>query len=259
MSNANIRLAVIPLNFGFSFLMGLTVLAPVFAVTDGMVVQQFIVLLISVAMILVAALSRAADIKQTAEITRWLRFTVLLPAIWLVVQFLPLPPSIAHSIWASASVALQENLFGHISVDPGRTLNSLIRYLAGGALILVSILVLRDRRRAELMLFTLCGVATCMVFGLKLTRSGYLGSVDDGSFADITETLVAVSMVGLLVNLAATVRIVERYDGGRRATDASYRSAAIKFSISTVRAWPIIRSRISALAPVPTSICAWPV
>ena len=228
--------------------MGMAVMAPVFAVTDGLVVQQLLALLSSVTLVVVAATSRATDIKQAVETTRWLWFTALLPAIWLAFQILPLPASIAHSIWATASEALQEKLYGHISIDPGRTLNSFVQYLASAAIVLVGILVLRDRRRAELMLFTLCGISTCMVFGLTLTRSGYLGSVDGSSFADITETLVAVSMIGLLVNLAAAARVVEHYEVKNRSTDESYRSAAIKFSVCAAAAV----SCLSALITVAT-------
>jgi hypothetical protein len=216
---------------GFSLLIGLVALAPVFAVADGLVVQQLIALSASVALVVVAAASRTVDIKQAAEITRWLRCTAFIPAVWLLVQVVPLPNSIAHSIWTSASVALQDKLFGHISVDPGRTINALVQYLAGGALIVVSILVLRDRRRAELMLFAICASSTSMAIGLVLARGGYLGSIEDGSSADINETLVAVSMIGLLTNLAAVVRIVERYNGGHGEPQQAYRSAAVKFLV----------------------------
>jgi hypothetical protein len=225
-------LAVIRLNFGFSLLIGLTALAPVFAVADGLVAQQFIALSASVALIVVAATSRTVDLKQAAEITRWVRFIALIPAIWLIVQIVPLPNSLTHSIWASASAALHEELFGHISVDPGKTINALVQYLVGCVLVAICILVLRERRRAELMLFVLCGSSTSMTFGLALTRSGYLGAIEQASSSlDINETLVAVSMIGLLVNLAAAVRIVERYDGKHGQTKKTYRSAGLKFLI----------------------------
>jgi len=224
-------LLVIRVIFGFSLLIGLIALAPVFAVADGLVVQQFIALSASVALIVVAAASRAADVKQAAEITRWLRLIAFVPAIWLIIQILPLPNAITHSIWASASAALQDQLFGHISVDPGKTINALVQYLAGGALVLVSILVLRDRRRAELVLFALCASCTSMAFGLVLARSGYFGAIEQGSSPDINETLAAISMIGLLINLAAAVRIIERYHGSHGETNQSYRSAAIKFLI----------------------------
>jgi len=231
--------------FGFSLLLGLTALAPVFAVADGLIVQQFIALSASLALIVVAAASRTADIKQAAAITRWLRFTAFIPAVWLVVQIAPLPNSITHSIWTSASAALQEKLFGHISVDPGKTINALVQYLAGGALVVVSILVLRDRRRAELMLFALCASCTSMAVGLVLARAGYLGSIEEGSSADLNETLVAVSMIGLLVNLAAAVRIIERYDGRRGETRQAYRSAAIKFAVCVAAAASCLLALVS--------------
>ena len=225
------RCPVIRLIFGFSLLIGLVVFAPAFAVADGLVVQQLIALSASVALVVTAAASRTADLKQAAEITRWLRFVAFIPAVWLLLQVVPLPNSMAHSIWTSASVALQDRLLGHISVDPGRTINSLVQYLAGGALIVVSLLVFRDRRRAELMLFAICASSTSMAIGLILARWGYLGSIEDGSSADINETLVAISMIGLLTNLAAAIRIVERYNGGHGQPQRVYRSAAVKFLV----------------------------
>lgn len=231
--------------FGFSLLIGLAALAPVFAVADGLVVQQLIALAASVALVVVAAASRTADVKQAAQITKWLRFTAFIPALWLLVQVVPLPHSIAHSIWTSASAALQDKLFGHISVDPGKTISALVQYLAGGALVVVSMMVLRDRRRAELMLFAICASCTSMAIGLVLARSGYLGSVD-GSSADIDETLVAVSMTGLLINLAAAVRIVERYDGRHGETRQAYRSAAVKFLVCAAAALSCLLALVSA-------------
>lgn len=231
--------------FGFSLLIGLTVLAPVFAVADGLVVQQLIVLAASIALIVAAVASRTADIKQAAEITRWLRLIAFIPAAWLVVQLVPLPNSIAHSIWTSASAVLPDKPFAHISVDPGKTINALIQYLAGGALVGVSILVLRDRRRAELMLFTLCASCTSMVIGLVLVRSGYLGSIEEGSSADLRETQVAVSMIGLLINLAAAVRIIERFDGRRGETRQTYRSAAVKSVVCVIAAVSCLLALVS--------------
>ena len=126
------------MSVGFNFLIILIASAPVLAIADGLVAQQLLALLTIIGLIVVASAARAADVAQTAQITRRLTFAAVIPAIWMVFQAIPLPvSSLSHSTWTSAAAALQENFFGHISVDPGDTINALSAYLAGIALIVV--------------------------------------------------------------------------------------------------------------------------
>src|SRR6202158_4509306 len=68
----------------------------------------------------------------------------------------------ANSIWPTASIALNEPLLGHISVDPGSTIRALFAYLTMVSLMVGPMGFPRDRERAETTLFVACAVTVFM-------------------------------------------------------------------------------------------------
>ena len=48
--------------------------------------------------------ARAADVNFTAQVTRRLKLAAAIPAIWMVVQILPMP-FWSHSIWVNTNEA----------------------------------------------------------------------------------------------------------------------------------------------------------
>lgn len=214
------------LSLGFNFLLILIASAPLLAMVDGLLAEALIALLTCVTLLIVAIAARAGDIAQFAQIVRRLRYLAILPVVWMLVQIVPLPfGGLAHSIWGSAAAALGQRMPGHISVDPGATLQALGRYLAGLALIAVTIVLTRDRRRAELVL-----QAVCVIISFAVVE---LATVETGSQAQ--DMLAAFGGLGLVLNLAALIRVLERYESRRGEAGQSLPRA-----LAMAAAWAVL-------------------
>ena len=107
----------------------------------------------------------------------------VLPAIWLLVQAIPLPvASLQHPIWVSARSALDTSLAGSVSVSPGSTLVALSRYLSAFGLFFVALTATIDRQRAEMVLFMLAGISTLLAVVLIVHDLGgflFLGELSE--------------------------------------------------------------------------------
>src|SRR5574337_502171 len=88
--------------------------------------------------ILALALVAAALVMPAGSLGRFTRLMqpvlialIAAPALWMVVQILPMPlHALANPIWSSASSALNRPLAGAITIDIGATLLSLAQYCA---------------------------------------------------------------------------------------------------------------------------------
>lgn len=204
----------------FSLLLVCIVLASGSAIHDSTAAQSLIEALAVLALVLVGVSASAVDVNFADRCTRGLKIAAAVPVIVMVVQILPVPTA-AHSIWINANEALGRQSWGHISVDPGRTILALAFYLANISLILVSIFVTRERRRAELLLFALTSIATLTTLGLLI-----------GKFvlnADLSnkDVLSGISALGILLSLASGARTVELSKTDGEKPEARYATSAL--------------------------------
>jgi hypothetical protein len=123
----------------------------------------------------------------------------------MVLQITPFIP-LANSIWPTASVALDEPLLGHISIDPGATIRSLFAYLTTASLMVVTMVFARDRERAETVLVVICVVTVFVSVGLLLGQTAPLTRIISPAAA----TFVAIGALGAVTNVAAALRVIER-------------------------------------------------
>jgi hypothetical protein len=200
------------LSIAFILLLVSILIAAPLAIYDGVVTQSVIAALAAVALAAVGVAVRAADVNLAAQVTRRLKLAAAIPAVWMAVQILPMP-FLSHSIWINANEALNQQSWGHISLDPGRTFAALAFYLANVSLIVVSLFVARDRRRAELILLVLTAVTAVAATALLAAR---LIAGPNG----INEILSAISSLGIILSLTSGVCAVERYES-RRSEAAS--------------------------------------
>ena len=116
-----------------------------------------------------------AQITSIAPFLKRFSLAILFPVFWMVLQAIPLPfSSLANPIWSTTSIALNDaSPPGRISVDPGATLRTLIFYLINVSLVVSTVIITKDRHRAEMILFVLCAVTTFMSIEV-LTRSARL-------------------------------------------------------------------------------------
>jgi len=195
------------LSIAFTLLLVCLVLASGLAIHDGPAARSLIEALAVVALAALGMSAQAIDINVVGRATRGLKIAAAIPAIWMVVQLLPTPIG-AHSIWAYANEALAQQAWGHISIDLGRTSLALAFYLASISLILVTIFVARDRRRAEQILFALAAIAAVTALGLLIGKWTLTASAVNNA------VLAAVSALGILLSLASGVRTIERRETG---------------------------------------------
>lgn len=180
-------------------------------ILDGIVAQSLFAVLAAAALAVVGISARAADVNLAAHVTRRLKLAAALPAIWMVVQILPMP-FWTHSIWINANEALNQQSWGHISVDIGQSFAALAFYLGNLSLIVVGVFATRDRRRADLTLLTLTAIITLTTIALLISKP-----IVGPATGDFNQMLGALSSLGVILSLTSGLRVVERYES-RQAT-----------------------------------------
>ncbi|WP_448034159.1 hypothetical protein [Bradyrhizobium liaoningense] len=202
------------MSIAFSLLLICIVFASGATIHDGFAVRSLLSLLAAIALVFVGASARAVDIKFASQATARLKVVVALPALWMLVQMLPLPFG-AHSLWVYANQALDQQAFGHISIDLGATMLSLAFYLTNISLIVVALFVARDRKKAELILLVLAGVSVATTIALLFGKAGLVTWMDASD-----DVRSAISALGVLLWLAHAAGTIERHRG-RNVEDGS--------------------------------------
>ena len=211
----------------FLLLMLMLGATPAILFNDGPVERGIAAAAAALAVALVGAFMRPREGSHLAGLVRPWAPVVAVPALWMVIQALPMPlSSLAHPIWASAAAALNVPLTGAISIDPGMTLIGFGRYLFAVGIAFVATAVAIDRRRAEWTLFALAGMTAALSALLIVADFGGLAlpGADRGAAA----SLHAISALGAIISSAAALHAVERFETLRdRTAPATARSAAV--------------------------------
>ncbi|TFV73743.1 hypothetical protein E4K64_21090 [Bradyrhizobium frederickii] len=153
-----------------------------------------------------ASSTRKADYEHYVRATSWGRWILIAIPLLIAAQLMPLPLGFGHPIWASAREVFRGLSFGPITADLGLTLNALMLALAAIALLGVTIVVVRDRGRAELVLFVLGGVTAVAALTLDLRRLSPAGA----QAAATSELATTLAGFGLVLNLAVMQLAAER-------------------------------------------------
>ncbi|MGY4330305.1 hypothetical protein ACVWWG_004722 [Bradyrhizobium sp. LB7.2] len=149
--------------------------------------------------------ARKADYEHYLRATGWGHWGLIAIPLFIAAQLAPLWLRWAHPIWASVQEALGGLPFGPVTADIGLTLNALFLALAALSLVGVTIVVVRDRGRAELVLFVLSGIATvcALALGLHWLLPGLMATAP----SDLTTTFAG---LGTMLNLAVMQLAAER-------------------------------------------------
>ncbi|MHC2628505.1 hypothetical protein ACVIU7_004118 [Bradyrhizobium liaoningense] len=156
-------------------------------------------------MLAAASSTRKTDYDHYVRATSWSRWILIAIPLCIAAQLAPLPLSWAHPIWASAHDVLGGLSLGPITADIGLTVNALVLALAALSLLGVTITVVRNRSRAELVLFVLSGVTAVSASILDLHRLS--PALATAAPHDLTTTLAG---LGLMLNLAIMQLAAER-------------------------------------------------
>jgi hypothetical protein len=192
------------LSIAFRFLLILIVVVPGLAWVNNPLVEYGVILFTAVIFAAVGIAASSVDIVDAAEICRRFIFVATLPLAWMIIQAFPNPIGPAsHPIWGSAATALQQSLLGHITIDIASTIRSIFRFVANVALVVATLILTRDRRRAEVVLLVLCLAAVLAAIQLIFNRLVLPESVEPaGSFA--------LSGLGILLTLSASFALQSR-------------------------------------------------
>jgi hypothetical protein len=196
------------LSIAFRLLTILLAATPVLAFSDSATGQDALAIL-AAATLAVAAMSPPSDITSTLRLLKTFSLAILFPILFTIFQFAPIPfKSWANPIWPTAATALNDpSLWGHISLDPGNTLRSLMLYLAVLSLVIATIIITRDRQRAQTTLFIVCVMTGLMSVEALLGQLNLFA----GIFPVSGVVAATASAMGVLVNAAAIVMAVERH------------------------------------------------
>lgn len=197
------------LSFAFGILCILLGATPLFMISDLTAIQALIGFL-SGLMLVVAASAPRAEVDKAIVLLKPLLIALAFPILWMLLQQSPLPgSSLSNSLWKSSASVLTGPLSSHVTIAPGRTLQNLFSYFSLAAVFVVSVLVSRERKRAEITLFALCAV-TIFVSAVRLLFR-FAPSISVISGADSAPSLPAISALGVLVNAAIVIRAFEQY------------------------------------------------
>jgi hypothetical protein len=183
--------------------------SPVILLWDGLIVRGLVAGIVAVALAITARTLRPSETEFLTSIVRPLAAVALVPALWVLVQLLPIR-FLAHPIWNSAETALGHSVAGTISVDPGASVIALGQYLSVISVAFLSAAVAVDRHRAEWILFALTAAVTAIAVML-MTRLA--------TFAR-AQAIDCVSM-GTIIASAACIRTIERYETRRSSPQQS--------------------------------------
>ncbi len=184
--------------------------SPAILLWDGLITQTLVMGAIAAALLITARSLQPGETKFFVSIIRLLATVTAVPALWIVLQVLPLR-ALAHPMWKSAETALGHPLVGTISVDMGATVLALGQYLSTTAVAFVSAAVAVDRQRAEWLLFALTAACSLIAF-IVLMHASFPSGAGLPHFA-AAPAIDCVAM-GIIVTTAAAIRVIERYETG---------------------------------------------
>ncbi|ULK95934.1 hypothetical protein [Bradyrhizobium sp. I71] len=203
---------------------------PAFAAVNDALARGGIAQIAAVLVTLSAATVPLGDLSIVWPLLRRVSLAIAFPIAWMVLQIVPLPfTSLVNPIWSITTAAMGEaSRWGHVSVDPGATLRSLVFYLAMLALMISTAFIARDRKRAETAFFVVTTVLTILsaevLIGQAKSFAGMIPPV--GSAA--SELFIATSALAMLCNCAVAIMAVERHLSRKEADNSSPGALAIR-------------------------------
>jgi hypothetical protein len=208
---------------GFYFLIGAIGISPALIFLDSPLVGGLLVAYTALSVAIVGFSIRPGEAGYLTRVIRPLFICALLPAAWMIIQTLPVPTSDwAHPIWISAQAALNRSLAPSMAIDRGAALVALVSYCFAASVIFLSAAVTIDRSRADYVLLWLAAVTTfSAILGIALEFDGARALVQTADFAAFN-SLSSLSALGVLVNVGASDRAVERYETRRSRQEASF-------------------------------------
>ena len=160
----------------------------------------------AVSVAIVGVRIRPGEAGFLSMVIRPVAIAAVIPAIWMLIQAIPLQSSgLAHPIWRTTAAALGLPLAGSISIDPGLTLISFVRYLSTTAIAFVAAAVAINRQRAEWIFFALA-ISTTLVALMELGFALGIFSFQDFGNAQVRAIATDCASLGVIFAVAAAMQ-----------------------------------------------------
>jgi hypothetical protein len=208
---------------------------PAFLIVDSPIEDGIIPAILALAFAFVARTIRPGQADHFLTLARPVAIVAAVPAIWLIVQMLPLGiAGLSNPIWGSADTVIGHPVRGLISIDPGFTLLSLCRYLTMAAVLFLSLVASLDRQLAQWVLFALT-TATALIalvlIGDDVTSRNFLFATDHKALGAGALDSAA---LGLILSSASAIGEFERFQTQRIKGKSSIATFAMAFTFSVV-------------------------
>jgi len=238
-------------------LLGLISLCPIILAVDGSILPCLIPLLVALGLILASIKLAPGEAQRFANLTKLFVIGAAIPAIWILLQMLPLPLSrtqplttiseLAHPVWKSVSAGFRHGVNGSITVDIGATAIALVRYLSFVGVVLLATAATINRDRAESVLVSL--TAATVLIALIAASSDLFGfglRARDEAFD--------CAGLGVILSAACAALVFERRETRRSGkSDARFRFGALaSFVAFVICAAAIVAARSGSLIFAPS-------
>ena len=219
----------------FYLLVLLIYATPAFLIIDSPIEDGVIPGILALAFAFVARTIRPGQADHFLNIARPVAIVAAVPAVWMIVQMLPLGiVGVSNPIWDSASAGIGHPIRGSISIDPGFTLLSLSRYFTMTAVLFLSIVASLDRQLAQWVLFALT-TATALIalvlIGDDVTGRNFLFATDHKALGSGALDSAA---LGLILSSASAIGEFDRFQTQRIKGKSSIATFAVAFTFSVV-------------------------
>jgi hypothetical protein len=181
--------------------------SPAVVFFEGPIAHALVAGMVVVGMLTLLGTMRPGETTFFVSVARPFAFVVAVPAIWMLIQVLPLGV-LSNPIWNSAETAVGHPIFGAISIDIGASVMALGQYLTLIGVVVLSGAVAVDRHRAEWILFSL--MAATAVIALIAVINSRLSDLEPTSL--IRMQSIDCAAMGVIIAGAAIIRTIERYE-----------------------------------------------
>jgi hypothetical protein len=179
--------------------------APIIATIGDPVTRPVQIAAVAMGAAAVAFSIRQASANHLALCCRGIGWIAILGPLLVLAQLLPLPLSWSHPIWTSAAEVLPELFYGHVTVDVGRTVQSLISIVSLLAVTGIGIVVAHDRQNAQRLHLAASAITTLVALTVLLQKFLPAGAAPTIPM----ETAIEFIELGVLLNSAIILQAIE--------------------------------------------------
>ena len=219
----------------FHLLVLLICATPALLIIDSPIDHGVIPAVLAMALAFAARTIRPGQADHFFAIARPVAIVAAIPAVWILVQMLPLEVvGISNPIWDSASAGIGHAIRGGISIDPGYTLLSLCRYFTMIAVLFLSMVACLDRQRAQWVLFALTtgtALTALILIGDNLSGVNFLLATENT--APRIGALDSAAL-GLVLSSASALGVFDRFESQRISGKSSIATFAMEFGFCVV-------------------------